>query len=171
MWTCGHGLQGQTGLEQRGNITEPTQVPGVERITLVAAGPNHSVAVAADGRLWSWGDEDACPRANDERPPFCAHETQYIPRALELAIFGESAVLSVTAGQMHSAAVTAARELWTWGHGFLGPLGLGRMPFTQSAFRAPKRVGAPDAPGKRCVSTLVGVLCLCARRREGENET
>ena len=43
-----------------------------------------------------------------------------MPKALELDIFGGSAVLSVTAGCKHSAAVTAAGELWTWGDGYSG---------------------------------------------------
>jgi len=159
VWACGYGLHGQNGLAERGRIIELTQVPGVEHITLVAAGPSHSAAVATDGRLWSWGDEDACPRANDEQPGFRAHETMHVPRALELASFGGSAVVSVTAGPMHSAAVTAAGELWTWGRVLDGALGLDNIPSTQWLVRAPRRVGAPDAPafaGARALMAACG---------------
>jgi len=170
-----------------------------EPLVMVAAGYAHVAVVTDRGGVWVWGfdlEHQLGPvprgqhgRRHNEIPmrwpsSVCGgspvvmvgcgdQHTLALTRAGHVwtCFFGGSAVVSVKAGQVHSAAVTAAGELWTWGHGFLGPMGLGRMPFTQSAFRAPKRVGAPDAPGKRCVSTLVGVLCLCARRREGENET
>ena len=115
VWSCGYGLHGQTGHEYRGRITEPVQVPGVKSIAMVAAGSRYSMAIAADGRLWSWGEDDKCPHATAEPPPHPRNETPYLPRALELSVFGGSAVVSATAGFFYSAAVTTAGELWTWG--------------------------------------------------------
>jgi alpha-tubulin suppressor-like RCC1 family protein len=121
------------------------QVPGVERITLVAAGRHHSLAVAEDGRLWSWGDPDLLPKANTAWTPADWDRPAHIPRALEASVFGGSAVLSVTVGWAHLAAVTATGELWTWGVGIGGCKGIGMMTFAQSLSNVPRRVGTVQA--------------------------
>jgi len=63
------------------------------------------MAVAADRRQWSWGDDRECPHENDEMLLFPGNTTPYIPRVLGLSAFGGSAVLSATAGTVQSAAV------------------------------------------------------------------
>jgi len=141
VWSCGQGLSGQGGTPDRGRTVEPVQVPGVERITLVAAGRKHSLAVAQDGRLWSWGDPVLLPKANTAWTPADWDRPAHTPRALEASVFGGSAVLSVTVGWAHSAAVTATGELWTWGVGTSGCKGIGTMTFAQSQSRVPRRVG------------------------------
>jgi len=142
VWSCGYGLYGQTALQTLGQIVEPARVPGVERITLVSAGGNISLTVAADSRLWSWGDSLLCPHENDSEPGSDTQDAMHIPRALELASFGGFAVLSVSVGLWHSAAMMAAGELWTWGLGFNGCLGLSTLPLQQYTFYATQRVGA-----------------------------
>jgi len=96
VWNCGYGQVGQTGHRPTGETGVPTQVPSVERIALVAVGSHYSLEVAAEGRLWPWGDDRDCPRENDELPLFPGNWTHYVPWVLELSAFGGSAVLLAT---------------------------------------------------------------------------
>jgi len=92
------------------------EVPGVEHITMVAAGDHYSLAVARDGRLWSWGEDRLCPQENDEPADVLGNQTPHVPLVLEVSVIGGSRVLFATAGASHAAVVTAAGELWAWGH-------------------------------------------------------
>jgi len=136
-------------------VAEPERAASVEHIAMVAAGARSCLAVAADGRLWSWGSQWQCPDDNDAPLGFVSVQEQNTPRVLALSAFGGSAVLLVAAGLVHGAAVTAAGELWTWGSGASGCTGLGALPPAQAAFRAPRRVGALGA-GARVLMAACG---------------
>ena len=116
VWSCGCLYYGQTGQPSSVPMGVLTQVPGVERITMVAAGDHFSLAVARDGRLWSWGEDRLCPQENDEPADVLGNQTPHVPLVLEVSVIGGSRVLFATAGASHAAVVTAAGELWAWGH-------------------------------------------------------
>jgi len=63
VWRCGRAWQ-EAGVPV--HIEAPARVAGVEGITMVAAGQRACLAVAADGRLWSWGSQLQCPDDNDD---------------------------------------------------------------------------------------------------------
>lgn len=58
LWTWGCNLYGQIGdgseLNEEVNLT-PQKITGIGKVTMVAAGFRHSLAIDAKGRLWSWG--------------------------------------------------------------------------------------------------------------------
>ena len=115
-----------------------------EPLVMVAAGYAHVAVVTDRGGVWVWGFDLGHQLGPAPRGQHGRRHNE-ISMRWPSSVCGGSPVVMVGCGDQHTLALTACR--------------------------APKRVGAPDAPGKRCVRTLVGVLCLCARRREGENET
>jgi alpha-tubulin suppressor-like RCC1 family protein len=60
VFTWGFGEFGQLGHDDRGDQLAPRQVEagrfGGEKVVFVAAGDDHTVAVTAGGRLYTWGD-------------------------------------------------------------------------------------------------------------------
>ena len=161
VWSCGAAFGG-------GDV--PAPVPGLGRVCMLAVSDSHGLALGADGRVWIWGDYWNGPDGHHTPAP----ETPAPPRALAPGAFAGAAVVFVAAGAMHSAAVTARGELWTWGCGLYGVLGLG----DHAGRQAPALVGAHQAPawaGSRVrtvacgeshtlVLTADGAVWHCGRR-------
>jgi len=121
VWAFGCGFQGQNANLRLKCLFLPTLVAGLDNIVMVAAGDDTSVALGADGRVWTWGSSrhGALGHNDTGRGPMP------IPRALELHAFGGDAVLFVAVGYMYMMAVTTRGDLWAWGAGQYGQLGLG----------------------------------------------
>jgi len=139
------GIRHTTALTQTGTVWScgavfgrsqvPTQVPGLARVRMIAEGHPHGMALDADGQVWIWGDH--WPPAHDTPAP----ETVPPPRNLGLAAFAGEKAVFVAAGYHYAAVVTAQGELWTWGRGLCGNLGLG----DQERRALPTLVGAGQA--------------------------
>lgn len=103
---------------------------GLARIVMVAAGCTHSVALGACGRVWTWGGNGLGQLGHNSR-------AQCVVPTL-LAAFAADLVAHISAAGHHTMAVTTAGELWSWGWGDDGQLGLG--DFGQERL-VPTRVG------------------------------
>jgi alpha-tubulin suppressor-like RCC1 family protein len=61
VWACGYNASGQLGQGTTTNSTIPVKVKGpggvgyLSNIIAIAAGDNHSLALAADGTIYAWG--------------------------------------------------------------------------------------------------------------------
>jgi alpha-tubulin suppressor-like RCC1 family protein len=139
-WTCGCNDCGQLGV---GNSTKRTHKLGFTqvdawqlggaRIVMAACGARHSVVVSAEGRVWTFGcGKFGCLGHNDE-------QNRLVPTLVPPAKFEDSKIVTVAAaaGGAHNIAVGENGELWAWGLGSFGQLGLGDI-------------------NKRLVPTLVG---------------
>ena len=114
LW-CSGGNGPECGLRTRPEITSPVLVPGLPELLDVAGGRNHGVALANNGTVWTWGDNDV---ASSAAVHFAAHTApQQVP--------GLADIVDVGAGAGHSLAVTATGEVYVWGAGSRGELGLG----------------------------------------------
>jgi hypothetical protein len=89
------------------------------KIVTVAAGGRHTMAVGVDGALWAWGEgfygQLGLGDTNNRLVPTLVGAEE---------VFGGSQVRTIACGRDHTLAVTEAGELWVWGQGVQGQLGL-----------------------------------------------
>ena len=119
-----------------------------QSVVAVSASFSHSLAITADGSVWSWG-EGGCGRLGhgDE-------QRQLLPKKVEL--FAGRRAVAVSAGWSHSLAITADGAVWSWGSGGFGKLGHSNvqhqlLPKKVEAF-AGQRVVAVSAGGGHSIS-------------------
>jgi len=133
VWSWGGGGSGKLGHGDRQDQPLPKKIEALvgRRVVAVSAGDDHSLALTADGAVWSWGDGD-WGRLGHGDP---AHQWQ--PKKVEA--FAGQRVVAVSAGAFHCIACTADGAVFTWGHGGHGCLGHGEDLSNQLL---PKRVEA-----------------------------
>ncbi len=97
----------------------PTEitVPGLPTVLQVAAGRNHALAVATNGRVFAWGSNDHGQLGNTTTTDFATPEQ--VP--------GLRNVVSVAAGDDSSYALTRDGRVYAWGENDQGQLGDGTM--------------------------------------------
>ncbi|UNI22660.1 hypothetical protein JDV02_008525 [Purpureocillium takamizusanense] len=126
LYVCGVGRLGRLGLGDENTQFKfvPVQGPFSDRtVRHVALGQNHSMAVAGNGELWTWGsNEDSqlgyilpSPIRSDEEPVSLTPRQVFGPLKKEI-------VLGVAASAVHSVAFTNS-ALYCWGRN-LGQLAL-----------------------------------------------
>jgi alpha-tubulin suppressor-like RCC1 family protein len=76
----------------------------------IASGYDHSVAVASDGTVWSWGSNSFLQLGDGAPPVFAA----------PIQISGLSDVVAVSADDAHSLALKKDGTVWTWGNKLRG---------------------------------------------------
>ena len=87
------------------------------RVVAVSAGADHSLAITADGAVWSWGGGVSGKLGHGDQ------QDQLLPKKIEA--FAGRRVVAVSAGREHSLATTADGAVFTWGKGECGCLGHG----------------------------------------------
>ena len=148
VWSCGCGLYGQLGHCDVANKLVLTLVADQRfrgaQIVMVAADGRHSVALGAEGRVWTWGwGHYGQLGHNDE-------EKRLVPTLMPGDALGGAAVVLVAAGLNHTVAVTIEGALRVWGCGDAGQLGLG----DEDKRLVPTLVGAETAFGGLQVLTV-----------------
>lgn len=147
LFSFGLGDRGQLGHgDDGGNATRlaPTRVEALvgTHITMAAAGDRHSLVVAANGCMWSFGFNHSGQLGvlGDD-----AHQSA-IPLPVEG--FGmPSDMVYVAAGNSHSMAITAGGKLYAWGNNDYGQLGLGYMRAVYTPVLVCLEEGLGDADG------------------------
>ena len=127
------------------NQWEPKKVEALasKRVVAVSAGYCHSLALIADGVVFSWGEgEFGCLGHGTKR-------NRSRPGKIE-ALEGQH-VIAVSAGRSYSLAVTANGALWSWGDACLGSLGHS----DQLNHLLPKKIDA--LAGHRVVTVSAGI--------------
>jgi E3 ubiquitin-protein ligase HERC2 len=116
---CGLNSRGQLGLGDTDNRDTFTVVAGLRGVVDIDAGSIHTIAVTAEGGLYSWGKGRAIGHGGD-------NQTQcLVPTKVTGGGIDEAVVVQVAAGNFHSMSLTAAGELYAWGKGDSGRLGHG----------------------------------------------
>ena len=118
-WSWGLGGAGRLGHgdQQRQLLPKKVEAFAGRRVVAVSAGDRHSIALTADGAVWSWGDGDWGRLGHGDM------QGQLLPRKIET--FAGRRVVAVSAGNRHSIAITADGAVWSWGSGGVGKLGHG----------------------------------------------
>ncbi|HLH23916.1 MAG TPA: hypothetical protein VK066_15440 [Chloroflexota bacterium] len=120
-WAWGDNTAGQLGSETLafGNSSFPVQVTGLENVTFVAAGGDHSLAVTADGTVWAWGSNSSGQLGDgttiDRSAPVRVNGLINVPGGVE----------AVAAGLQYSLALKNDGTVWAWGTNEVGQLGNG----------------------------------------------
>jgi alpha-tubulin suppressor-like RCC1 family protein len=112
VWGWGDDFQGQLG--DGGNTDKPTpvKVQGLTaRVVAIAAGKAHSLAIQADGAVWSWGDNGSGALGT---------QTPDVFQNTPVRVQGFSGrAIGIAAGLDHSAAIRSDGSLWWWGREFV----------------------------------------------------
>lgn len=118
VWAWGDNTFGQLG-NGVGSTSTPVQVVGLpnpasNRVTAIAAGANHSLALTQDGTVWDWGQNSygqlgVKPNSGSVAAP--------------VHVGGLSGVTAIAGGGAHSLALTQGGAVWAWGADNDGQLG------------------------------------------------
>ncbi|MCA8836463.1 MAG: hypothetical protein K8963_01230, partial [Proteobacteria bacterium] len=115
LYCWGNGNTGRLGLNDTDSRDTPTKVGDATNWTQVSAGSSHTCAVNTAGELYCWGGGFAgrlgLNDANDRR----------IPTKVTTPVTNWT---QVNAGDGHTCAINTTGELYCWGRGFAGRLGL-----------------------------------------------
>ena len=114
-----------------GNVINPTGSGNLSGITLISAGARHSLAIL-DGNVLAWGDN-----SNTQLGRFSAMANSSIPIYIETGKFFSiknlENIIALSAGETHSMATDVEGQLWTWGEGVYGQLGVGPVDLSNPA--------------------------------------
>jgi len=153
--SCGDNTFGLLGHEffVRGTRNRFAPIARFElsvKIEGVSAGVCHALAVAQDGRLFSWGDGRHGKLGHGDEQDMCEP-------AVVQAMRGAARCLVVSAGQSHSVVATDC-GVWTFGCNALRQLGQFGTGWTrqQRCTRVPKRVRGPAGWDLPVVSVAAG---------------
>ena len=121
VYACGEGTNGRLGLSHCNNVSVPRQLTALSQYVVkkvaVHSGGKHSMALTVDGRVFSWGEGD------DGKLGHCSRLSCDTPRLIEA--LKSKRIRDIACGSSHSAAISSAGELFTWGCGEYGRLGHG----------------------------------------------
>lgn len=139
LWAWGYGDYGQLGDGKGVTKTSPVQVktpPGYQgnEWVAVSGGATHSVAMMADGTLWTWGSNAYGQLGTASSAPKSLEPVQIIgtPEATDW--------VAIEAGYNHTLALKLDGTAWAWGRNEYGQLGLG----DQSNRNEPTQIVLPD---------------------------
>ncbi|XP_070189612.1 X-linked retinitis pigmentosa GTPase regulator-like isoform X2 [Littorina saxatilis] len=117
VFVWGGNGEGQLGLGEESEIPVPKQLDIGQLVTCISCGYYHSALVTENGELYTFGESDAGKLGLGEDPD--EHKTPQ--HVMSIA----DRVKSVSCGGSHTAAVTENGQLYTFGDGPNGQLGLG----------------------------------------------
>ena len=125
MYSWGVGAQGNLGIGRRvDSAPYPVHfsIPGARRARRVSCGSTHVLALCHDGTVWSWGGGDGGRLGHGNTRP------QLTPRLVQsLVASWQDRVTDIAAGDFHSMALNTHGDVYTWGSGGYGRLGLGTV--------------------------------------------
>ncbi|GMH39002.1 hypothetical protein BSKO_06900 [Bryopsis sp. KO-2023] len=165
LWTCGRGRRGQLG---HGNFIDSFRLSRVDalkgglRIVSAAAGTSHSLALAADGSLYSWGGGEygqlghpSLEHDNFLMDPLSLSSPRHVEDLNPRKLAPQDRVTSISAGGNHTIALTVSGNLLAFGRNQHGQLGLGdRKP----RWKATQVDVASEIPSENTIR-VVQVVC------------
>jgi len=150
LWCWGSNLVGQIGNGTMAgpDLFDPVRIDS--RVwTEVAVGQSHGCAIASDGSLWCWGDNN-----DGETGTGDGLASDLTPTLVP----APGPWSGLTAGDGHTCAIAADRSVWCWGTNYDGQVGNGSYAITYT----PSRVSSEPMS-----SLAAGALHTCAVRADG----
>ncbi|HEY9177469.1 MAG TPA: hypothetical protein VIN07_07245, partial [Flavipsychrobacter sp.] len=116
LWSWGDNTMGQLGYNTSTTpVFSPVQVGTANNWVSVKGGSRHSLALRADGTLWSWGYNFVGQLGDGTTTN----------RTTPAQVGTADNWVNISAGQFHSIALRANGTIWTWGWNGYGQLGDG----------------------------------------------
>jgi len=115
VWAWGQNARGQLGNGSIGpGPSDAGQVNGLTDVTAIAGGIQHSVALKADGTVWSWGSSRHFDlAARNARPE--PEQVAGLSQITSIAPGGSGLAGIPSRGSSFSLAVRSDGTLWSWG--------------------------------------------------------
>eukprot|EP00439_Symbiodinium_sp_Y106_P083791 s477_g24.t1 len=152
LWTWGQNGDGQLGVGDTAHRHAPVKVSvNGQKIVAVAAGHLHTAAITDSGELWTWG--------YNGHGQLGVGDTQERHAPVKVSMNGQK-IVAVAARGRHSAAITEAGDLWTWGR----PAECPDVDSTTHYF--PVKVSVPT--GLKIVAVAIGLRHIAAITHSGE---
>ncbi|WP_175428390.1 FIVAR domain-containing protein [Bacillus solimangrovi] len=134
LYTWGRNEYGQLGNGRSGwgfFESSPTaiQMPRGAKIEQITVGEEHTIALASDGTVYTWGLNDFGQLGNGNSGDFIR---QANPTAIHMPILKGVSIEQVSVGGIHTAALASDGTLYTWGSNDYGQLGNGIMVPSQA---------------------------------------
>lgn len=121
VYACGEGTGGRLGLGHCSNVPVPRQVTALSQYVVkkvaVHSGGRHAMALTVDGKVFSWGEGEDGKLGHGNR---LSYDRPKLIEALK-----SKRIRDIACGSSHTAAITSSGELYCWGLGEYGRLGLG----------------------------------------------
>ena len=111
----GYNYYGQLGLGYNKDVSLPTPIPNLPRISKISCGSIFTVCVDCEGFMWSFGENFCGQLGTGNKTPF------NVPQK----ILGIPPVHSVSCGSAHTLIITYNSNLWSCGNNQYGQLCLG----------------------------------------------
>jgi hypothetical protein len=138
----------------------PVAVTGALKLGALAAGRAHTCAIAANGGLYCWGQNDLGQTATSDTSSHCGVQAvicRPVPVATGFPLSAaDSGIVDLSAGGSHACALVAGGRLYCWGDNQFGELGLGNTSGAGCLTAAPCR------PVPTYVSILTAVVAVSA---------
>ncbi|CAE7237272.1 UVR8 [Symbiodinium sp. CCMP2592] len=152
LWTWGRNGDGQLGVGDTVDRHAPVKVNvDGQKIVAVAAGHLHTAAITDSGELWGWGRNDYGQLGIGDK------QDRHAP--VKVNVDGQK-IVAVAARGRHSAAITEAGDLWTWGRP-------AECPDVDSTIRyVPVKVSLPNR--RKIVAVAMGLRHIAAITHSGE---
>lgn len=146
LYSFGSGDYGRLGHSDHVSHKSPKLIETLrdKDIKKCACGPRHSLALTDGGKVYSWG------YGGEGQLGHADFESKTMPA--QIKALGHEHVIDIACGEKHSAALTANGDVFMWGDGSLGQLGLGDFRKQHT----PSRV--MDLSGKMVVKLSCGAF-------------
>jgi RCC1 and BTB domain-containing protein len=120
LFTWGGGMYGKLGHGSESGCSTPRKVEGLSDVHVgsVACGSRHTVAVTSNGAIYSWGDKE-----NGVAGHASTEGHQYTPKVVDKLL--NKNVVQLSACGFHTGCITDEKQVYIWGEGKFGRLGLG----------------------------------------------
>ena len=156
VWTCGGGAGGALGHGDYETLQTFTHVVSLAPFVccMVATGQQHSVVLQGDGTMWTFGLGERGQLGHGR------YESSNSPLQVPGDFCNEGEMIEmVAAGGAHSACITNAGDLWTWGSGAFGQLGVRREFGLQMNRNSPHHVTMPASDGTELENQVLSISC------------
>jgi len=117
VWCWGKNSEGQLGDGTIVDHKTPVEVKDLTKVTTIAAGSNHTVAVLNDGTVRAWGGNGSGQLGNGT----------VVSSSIPVTVSGLGSVLGIAAGNANTVALSLDNSVWSWGKNDFGQLGDGSI--------------------------------------------